>query len=76
MGWNGVREGIHLFKDDKNVTGETYLEMLSNVIWPQIKSVTTRKYYYFQQDDATWAVRDWLTSNFKERVIKRFMDIP
>ena len=56
MCWAGMVYGkMHTFwfKDNKNVTKETYLEMLTNVIWPQIKSVDTRRGYYFQQDGAT-----------------------
>ena len=55
MCWAAMVHGkvyTYWFKDNKNVTGETYLEMLSNVIWSEIKTVATRRNYYFQQDGA------------------------
>ena len=54
--------------------------MLKNMVWPEIRSVSTRKQYFFQQDGATahttLKVREWPNSKFGDRVISRLTSIP
>ena len=69
---------IHWFEGSKSVTGDTYLEMLKEVVWPKVRAVATKKNYYFQQDGATVqttkAVRKFLAEKFGPRVISRLTD--
>ena len=69
---------IHWFESNKSVTGDTYLQMLKEVVWPKVRAVATRKEYYFQQDGATVhttvAVRKFLADKFGPRVISRLTD--
>ena len=56
MCWAGVVEGkviIHWFDPNISVNGDTYLDMLVNVVWPQVRGVAARRGYWFQQDGAT-----------------------
>ena len=61
-----------------SVNQQVYLEMLQNVVWPRVKSKSTRLQYWYQQDGATAhttvQVREWLMSKFGNRVISRFTD--
>ena len=83
MCWAGLIDGkviLHWFNLNENLNQDVYLDMLNRVVWPQIRSVSTRKGYYFQQDGATChttqRVRNWLEQKFDKRIISRFTDIP
>lgn len=83
MCWAGVINGqiiIHWFDPGMSVNGQTYLNMLQTVVWPQVKAVATRKSYWFQQDGATVhttvAARSWLQQKFGDRVISRLTAHP
>lgn len=70
---------LHWFEEG-TVNQWVYLDMLETVVWPRIKSVSTRRQYVFQQDGATChttlMVRDWLFSKFGERIISRHTPVP
>jgi hypothetical protein len=83
MCWAGVVEGkiiTHWFEQNVSVNGDVYLEMLKDVVWPQVRSVATRRGLWFQQDGATVhttvAARQWLSQRFGDRVISRLTAHP
>ena len=83
MCWAGIINGdiiLHWFPVNTSVNQHVYLEMLENVLWPAVRSVSTRRMYCFQQDGATAhctnMVMNWLRSKFGERVISRNADHP
>ena len=53
---------------------------LKKFVWPKIRSVSTRKSYYFQQDGATChttiMVRELQRRKFGQRIISRFDNRP
>lgn len=73
MVWCGITSdgliGPYFF--DGNVTAESYLEMLTNFLWPQVM----RRRMLFQQDGApshyALVVRNWLDEKFPDRWIGR-----
>jgi hypothetical protein len=77
MAWVGIVDGkclpVHWFEG--SVNAESYLKMLQTVMWPAVKSMATRKRYWFQQDGApchvTATVMDFLRSKFGDRIISR-----
>jgi hypothetical protein len=83
MCWVGVIQGriiIHWFDNNNSVNGDTYLDMLKTVVWPQVRGVATRRNLWFQQDGATVhttiRAREWLSQKFGTRVISRLTDHP
>ena len=80
MAWVGMVDGkvlpVHWFQG--SVDAAAYLEMLRTVVWPAIKSLATRKRYWFQQDSAsphcTAEVLEFLRSKFGDRLISRNTD--
>ena len=83
MCWAALIDGkviLHWFDLNENINQHVYLDMLKKVVWPKIRSVSTRRSYYFQQDGATChttiMVREWLREKFRERIISRFADKP
>ena len=82
MCWAGLIHGeviLHWFEEG-TVNQLVYLDMLENVVWPRIRSVSSRRQYFFQQDGATahttLRVREWLATKFRERIISRYTNIP
>ena len=80
MCWAVMIEGrmlLHWFEDGTSVNGDTYLAMLKEVLWPEVRGIATRHGLHFMQDGATphttLEVREWLQSKFGERVISRLM---
>ena len=73
MVWCGITSsgiiGPYFFEE--NVTGISYLKMLQDYVWPQVK----QKRMYFQQDGApahySLQVREWLDKKFPNRWIGR-----
>lgn len=73
MVWCGLTSagliGPYFF--DGSVNAETYLQMLKDYVWPQVKG----KRLYFQQDGASahyaTVVRQWLDQKFTDRWIGR-----
>jgi hypothetical protein len=83
MCWAGVVQGktiIHWFDPNISVNGDTYLEMLKNVVWHQVRGVATTRNYWFQKDGATVhttiRARPWLENKFGDRVFSRLTDRP
>ena len=83
MCWAGILAGriiIHWFDPGTSVTGESYLEMLQQVVWPQVRALVARRQLWFQQDGATVhttvLTRAWLQEKFQGRVISLHTDRP
>ena len=81
MCWAAIIGGqvmLHWFERDESVNGQTYLDILKDVLWPMIRSSATARQYWFQQDGAsihtTHAARAWLNDKFGGRVISRLTD--
>ena len=86
MCWAGFVDGkmlkVHWFIDAKgktvSVNGESYLKMLKEVLWPQIRYISTRKGLWFQQDGATphtcKTVLDFLREKFHGRILSNLTD--
>ena len=82
MCWAGLVDGkviLHWF-DEGSVNQWVYLDMLENVVWSEIRSVNTRRNYFFKHDcvtaHTTLMVRDWLLWTFGDRIISRHTSIP
>jgi hypothetical protein len=43
---------LHWFPFKTNVDQHVYLGMLETVLWPRVRSVSTRHQYWYQQDGA------------------------
>ena len=78
MCWAAIINGemiFHWFNDRQSMNGETYLEIMENVFWPRVRTVSTRSAYWFQKDGATphttLRARTWLQDKFGDRVISR-----
>jgi hypothetical protein len=60
------------------VDGEAYLDILRTVVWPAVRSQSTRRSYWFQQDGAsphvTGDAMEFLRSKFGDRIISRKSD--
>ena len=73
MVWCGMTSGglIGPYFFDVSVTGDSYLHMLDEFLWPQVK----QRGLYFQQDGASahysCQVRSWLDRKFPDRWIGR-----
>ena len=67
---------ITWFQD--SVTEQSYLEMPKNNVWPAVKSVETKKKYWFQQDGARVQTTNdclvFLQDEFQGRVISNRLD--
>lgn len=81
MCWAGLVNGrviIHWLEGGKSVNGDSYLEMLKNVVLPQLGTDSQR--CWFQQDGATVhttnRTRAWLRENFGDRIISRLTRHP
>ena len=81
MCWAGLINGeviLHWFPVCVSVNQHVYMDMLQNVLWPKVKSKSTRLQYWYQQDGATAhttvQVREWLMSKFGNRVISRLTE--
>ena len=81
MAWVGIVDGqvlpVHWFQG--SVTGQSYLDMLKNVVWPAVRGSSSRKEYWFQQDGArvhtTNDVKKFLTEKFHGRVISNGLEV-
>ena len=78
MCWAGVVRGrvfLHWFSQNESVNGQIYLNMLQNVLWPQVEDM---RGVWFQQDGAPphMPARAWLQEKFEGRVISRLTPIP
>ena len=64
---------IHWFEEGTRLNQYQYLDMLQNVLWPQIEADVEQYQYWFQQDGATCHTTDlvlnWLAFKFGHRVI-------
>ena len=75
MAWVGIVDGrvLSITWFQGSVTGQNYLEMLENKVWPAVKSVATKKKYWFQQDGARVHTTNdclaFLQDKFQGRVI-------
>ena len=75
MAWVGMVDGrvLPITWFQGSVTGQNYLEMLENKVWPAVKSVATKKKYWFQQDGARVHTTNdclaFLQDKFQGRVI-------
>ena len=83
MCWARVINGqilLHWFPLNTTVNQQVYLDLLETILWPAVRSVSTRREYWFQQDGATChttvMVRNWLHSKFGTRVISRHTETP
>ena len=83
MCWAALIDGkviLHWFDLNENINQHVYLDMLKKVVWPKIRSVSTRRSYYFQQDGATChttiMVREWQRGKFGKRIISSFDNRP
>ena len=86
MCWAGFVNGkmlkFHWFIDAKgktvSVNEESYLKMLKEVLWPQIRYISTRKGLWFQQDGARphtcKTVLDFLREKFHGRILSNLTD--
>ena len=58
-----------------SITGASYLEMLQTVMWPSVRTQTTRRGYLFQHDGAPVHVSpeviNFITSKFGDRLFSR-----
>jgi hypothetical protein len=78
MVWAGVLNDRLIgpfFFDDQTITGDRYLEMLQNEMWPEIADHSDIDSIFFQQDgappDYKLNVREWLDETFGGRWIGR-----
>lgn len=83
MCWAAVVDGqvfVHWLTPGSTVTGSTYLRLLKEGLWPQVRHKVQRDGLWFQQDGATVhttaAVRQWLVEKFDGRVISRLTERP
>jgi len=57
----------HFFKNKKTVTKKVYVNVLTSVMKPWMKTVASGRPYIFQQDDApahtSYLVQNWLSDN-------------
>ena len=80
MAWVGIVDGrvLPITWFQGSVTGLSYLEMLEKKVWPAVKSVATKKKYWFQQDGArVHTTKDclaFLKDKFQGRVISNRLD--
>jgi hypothetical protein len=81
--WGAIINGqviLHWFPLNTSVNQHVYLDMLKTVLWPAVRSVSTNRQYWYQQDGAmahtTNMVRDWLGTKFGTRVISRYAEQP
>ena len=73
MAWVGMVDGkvLPVYWFEGSVDGEAYLDMLRTVVWPAVRSRSTHRSYWFQQDaedgastHVTGDVMDFLRSKF------------
>lgn len=80
MAWVGIVDGqvLPITWFDGSVTGEKYLDMLENKVWPAIKGVASKNKYWFQQDGARVHTTNdclaFLQDKFQGRVISNRLD--
>ena len=88
MAWVALIDGVGLtlrWMVDENgrsvsVTGQRYLSMLRDCVWPDIRFGSSRRKYFWQQDGAsshvTKEVLDFVDQRFQHRVISSFIPWP
>ena len=62
MSWAAMINGeiiLHWFPLKTNVDQHVYLDMLETVLWPRVRSVSTRRQYWYEQDGATSNTSCW-----------------
>jgi hypothetical protein len=82
--WAGIIDGRILplvwFGQGVTINGERYLNLLENNVWQQLKTIVSRREYWFQQDGApchcTTANVNFLSDKFNGRVISRRSPFP
>ena len=78
MAWVGIIDGrcLPVVWFSGSVNGEVYLnEVLKGTVWPAVKSIATRRQYWYQQDGASSHVTEpcltFLKDKFDGRIISR-----
>ena len=77
MAWTGIIDGkcLPVVWFQGSVNGEVYLELLKNNLWHSVKSLATRRQYWYQQDGTTCHVTkpcmDFLKSKFGHQILSR-----